>query len=215
MVESDGIRTNAGGHADLDALSAESDAGGMGTVPMASVTLRGPRAPSLLGGHPRPLFSLYCIHVLPHHYTPATLARLFDGPGRTRPKRRAQIDHLARCPSCRTVAAGLPRRRGKVEVGLGRRRAPRSWAFVEEETRSAVEALEAQGGGRSSGSSAPRERRRVRRWRPLRSLPGVEDAPETEAATVGRSDPFLGESMAGMALAVADHLPSRDFRKAL
>ena len=56
--------------------------------------------------------------------------------------------------------------------------------------------------------------RRVRSVAALRSLPVFETI-LNEAATVGRSDPFLGESMAGMALAVADHLPEPRFSKAL
>lgn len=145
------------------------------------------------------------------HYTPAALARLFDGPANEAETAQA-IHHLAKCPSCLTVAAGcLAQRKAGGRPPLSAALV----AFVEEETRSAVEALEAETWWAEIRELSPAEQvRRVRSVAALRTLPVFETI-LSEAGTIGRSDPFLGESMAGVALAVADHLPEPRFSNAL
>jgi tetratricopeptide (TPR) repeat protein len=86
--------------------------------------------------------------------------------------------------------------------------------FVREEAKTAVEALEARAWWADLRELSPAEQiRKIRSVAALRSLP-VFEAILSEAGTVGRSDPFLGESTAGVALAVIDYFPEQRFPRA-
>ncbi|HET9226683.1 MAG TPA: helix-turn-helix domain-containing protein [Thermoanaerobaculia bacterium] len=125
------------------------------------------------------------------------------------------MHHLARCQPCLAAAAdylahrkeGPPLRAAEPRAALV--------TFVQEEARSAVEALEARVWWAAIRELSPAEQiRKVRSVAALRSLP-VFEVILGEMSTVGRSDPFLGESMAGVALAIIDHLPESQCPKAL
>lgn len=148
------------------------------------------------------------------HYTAASLARLFDGPADEAEAKRA-MHHLARCQSCLAAAADyLAQRKGGPPLRAAEPRAALV-TFVQEEARSAVEALEARAWWADLRELSPAEQiRKVRSVAALRSLPVFETI-LSEANTIGRSDPFLGESTAGVALAVVDHLPEPRFPKDL
>lgn len=148
------------------------------------------------------------------HYTAASLARLFDGPADEAEAKRA-MHHLARCQPCLAAAADyLAQRKDGPPLRAAEPRAALV-TFVQEEARSAVEALEARVWLADLRELSPVEQiRRVRSVAALRSLP-VFEAILSEASTVGRSDPFLGESTAGVALAVVDNLPESQCPKAL
>ncbi len=148
------------------------------------------------------------------HYTAASLARLFDGPADEAEPTRA-MHHLARCQPCLAAAADyLAQRKGGPPLRAAEPRAALV-TFVQEEARSAVEALEARAWWADLRELSPAEQiRKVRSVAALRSLPVFETI-LSEASTAGRSDPFLGESTAGVALAVVDHLPEPRFPNAL
>lgn len=148
------------------------------------------------------------------HYTAASLARLFDGPADEAEAKRA-MHHLARCQPCLAAAAdylaqrkdGPPLRAAEPRVALV--------TFVQEQAKSAIETLEARAWWADLRELSPAEQiRKVRSVAALRSLP-VFEIILSEASTVGRSDPFLGESTAGVALAVVDYLSESQCPKAL
>lgn len=149
------------------------------------------------------------------HYTPASLARLLDGPADEAEVTRA-MHHLARCPSCLAAAADCLAQRSGNRPPLHSKEARAALvAFVEEERRSAVGALEAKAWWADLRELSPAEQiRKVRSVAALRSLPVFETI-LSEASTAGRSDPYLGESIALVAFAVADHLPEPRFPKPL
>lgn len=166
-----------------------------------------------LGGIPRPLFSLYCIHAMNRHYAPETLARLLDGPVDEADVMRA-MHHLARCRSCLAAAQEHLAAVDRPPLRLADARAALV-RFVEQERRSVVEDLEARAWWADLRELSPAEQiRKVRSVAALRTL-AVFDAIVGEANTVGRSDPFLGESLAGVALALIDQLPESRYSKAL
>lgn len=148
------------------------------------------------------------------HYTSASLARLFDGPADEAEAKRA-MHHLVRCQSCLAAAADyLAQRKGGPPLRAAEPHAALV-TVVQEEARSKVEALEAKAWCADLRELSPVEQiRKIRSVAALRSLP-VFEAILSEASTVGRSDPFLGESTAGVALAVVDHLPESQCPQAL
>jgi tetratricopeptide (TPR) repeat protein len=166
-----------------------------------------------LGGIPRPLFSLYCIHAMNRHYAPETLARLLDGPADEAEVMRA-MHHLARCRPCLAAAQEHLAAVDRPPLRLADARAALV-RFVEQERQSLVEDLEARAWWADLRELSPAEQvRKVRSVAALWTLP-VFDLIVAEANTVGRSDPFLGESLAGVALALIDQLPEPRCSKAL
>lgn len=147
------------------------------------------------------------------HYTPATLARLLEGTTDEAEAARA-MHHLARCQPCLAAAAEILLQAGtRPPVRAADARAALV-AFVEEERRSAVEALEARAWwvGHLRELSPAEQIRKIRSVAALRSLPVFETI-LNESNLVGRSDPFLGESMAGVAIYLADQLPEPRYTK--
>lgn len=148
------------------------------------------------------------------HFTPAALAGILAGTANEVETVRA-IRHLLDCDFCRAAAADcLP----EVNTETGLRAAEARAAFkalIADKTHSAVESLEAEGWWADLRDLSPSEQLlKIRSVAALRSLP-VFEVILAEARTVGRSDPFLGESTAGVALLVADNLPEPPFLKAL
>jgi tetratricopeptide (TPR) repeat protein len=151
---------------------------------------------------------------LNRHFTPAALTRILDGTANEAEIVRA-IRHLLDCDSCWATAADcLPEARS--ETGLRATEARAAFkALVGDKTRSAVESLEAEGRWADLRDLSPAEQLlKIRSIAALRSLPLFEVILD-EARTVGRSDPFLGECTARVALLVADNLPEPPFMKAL
>lgn len=148
------------------------------------------------------------------HFTPAALTRILAGTANEVETVRA-IRHLLDCDFCRAAAADcLP----EVNTEIGLRAAEARAAFkalIGDKTRSAVESLEADGWWADLRDLSPSEQlQKIRSIAALRSVP-VFEVILAEAQTVGRSDPFLGESTARVALLVADNLPEPPFLKAL
>jgi tetratricopeptide (TPR) repeat protein len=144
------------------------------------------------------------------------MARLLDGPADEAEVMRA-LHHVARCRPCRAVAqAHLGQRLSVERTPLRAVDARASLVrFVEQEKLSLVEDLEARAWWAELRELSPAEQvRKIRSVAALWSLQ-VFDAIVAEANTVGRSDPFLGECMAGVALVLADHLPAPRYSKAL
>ncbi len=166
-----------------------------------------------LGGIPRPLFSLYCIHAMNRHYPPDTLARLLDGRADEAEVMRA-MHHLARCRPCLAAAQEHLAAVDRPPLRLAAARAA-FLRFLEQERRSAVEDLEARAWWADLRELSPAEQvRKVRSVAALWTLP-VFEAIVGEANTLGRSDPFLGESIAGVAFAVVEQLPEPRYSRAL
>lgn len=142
------------------------------------------------------------------------LARLLDGPA-DEAEVMGAMRHLARCRPCLAAAQEHlapggnrpPLRSADARAALVR--------FVQQEHRSVVEDMEARVWWDDLRELGPAQQvRKVRSVAALWTLP-VFDAILGEANTVGRSDPFLGESTAGAALAVVDQLPEPRYSKAL
>ena len=148
------------------------------------------------------------------HYTAASLARLFDGPADEAEAKRA-MHHLASCQPCLAAAGDyLAQRKDGPPLRAAEPRAALV-TFVQVTTRSAAEALEARVWLADLRELSPVEQiRKIRSVAALRSLP-VFEAILGEVSTVGRSDPFLGENTAAVALAIVDHLSESQCPKAL
>jgi hypothetical protein len=147
------------------------------------------------------------------HYASETLARLLDGPADEAEAMRA-MHHLARCRPCLAAAQDHLAAVDRPPLRLADARAALV-RFVEQERRSVVEDLEARAWWADLRELSPAEQvRKVRSVAALWTLP-VFDSIVAEANTVGRSDPFLGESLAGVALALIDQLPEPRCSKAL
>lgn len=144
------------------------------------------------------------------------MARLLDGPADEAEVMRA-MHHLARCRPClaaaqehlaqRSSGDRPPLRAADARASLVR--------FVEQERRTLVEELEARAWWADLRDLSPAEQiRKVRSVAALWNL-SLFEVILAEANTVGRSDPFLGETMAALALALVDHLPEPRYSKAL
>ncbi len=125
------------------------------------------------------------------------------------------LRHLQSCRACRAAAADcLPASGGWPALRAPEARAALI-ALAGDESQATVEAMEARGWWIDLRDLSPAEQlKKIRSVAALRSLP-VFEAIMAEARTAGRSDPFLGESMAHVALLVADHLPEPPFTKPL
>ncbi len=148
------------------------------------------------------------------HFTPVALTGILAGTANEVETVRA-IRHLLDCDFCRAAAVDcLP----EINMETGLRAAEARAAFkalIGDKARSAVETLEAEGWWADLRDLSPSEQiLKIRSVAALRSLP-VFEVILAEARTVGRSDPFLGESTARVALLVADNLPEPPFLKAL
>jgi tetratricopeptide (TPR) repeat protein len=150
------------------------------------------------------------------HYAPETMARLLEGPADEAELMRA-MHHLARCRPCLAAAQEHLVQRSSVDRPPLRAEDARASLvrFVQQERRSVVEDFEARAWWADLRDLSPAEQiRKVRSVAALWTLP-VFDAILGEANTVGRSDPFLGESMAGVALVLVDQLRESRYSKAL
>jgi hypothetical protein len=150
------------------------------------------------------------------HFTEVALTRLLSGPPNDAETARA-IEHLAKCHRCWGKAAECLAQLKL--VGSAKRGATDTHgaliALIEERTNGAIESSRARGWWAEIRELSPTEQvRKIRSVSALQRLAVFEVIIE-EARVNGRSDPFVGESTARVAITVAELLPEPQYTREL
>lgn len=150
------------------------------------------------------------------HFSREALRELLQGQGSGEETARA-VQHLTECRRCRTTAAEIQGQdKGTGSSPLDAKDARNALALlIEADVGSVVETLKAGSWWAEIRDLSPAEQiRRIRATTSLQSL-SVFETILADARVVGRSDPFLGESLVRVAMTVADLLPEPRFSRTL